>query len=710
MATLVENNAVLGIEDDKPPLIQKAPVDMVSVNGPAQGQAQNSSAVDFKGRFQILPKSPLSQFDSPCASAYQAYEFGHEGHKVVAMVCKPGMPIRSNMLKSMFGVVTQALPTIMDCGPIDWPATGDKRMVALFPFPEGGSYIPYGAKSTAAMNESDIMRLVAKPIISMLREMKSRNCVHRGIRLENLYWADKERTKLQLWETYSESAGCRQTAVYEPIYSAMCDPFAKGAGTIEDDIFSLGVLLLFLTIGKNPLADIKQDDLIFRRIEEGTFLYYVAQYPIPAIILEALRGMIVDDVDGRWTLDDAEDWIKGNRLSPKPMHTPRRAARPFQIENRNYSFCASLTYGLAKNWTAAPDVIRNKSLDIWLRRSMSDEKLADVLHTTINPSGPAAARAMTDDILVSGACMALDKFSPLHFRGFSCVPEGIGAALAMAMSTGDNEKITLIRQLLGCKQSMFWLTARQTDQNAKQIGILVSKYEMLLNFLEVKQPGFGLERCIYELNPDMPCLSQALKEHYVTTPKELLTVLDQLGGRPDRPTLPIDRHIAAFLGARMPEIKDTDLRVLNLPAENHIQIVALINLLAKLQRVHRMRELPGLTTWCADILKPVINGFKNIARRKRVWDAVNAAIRSGNIADVLASADNENEKAIDESGFKKAAFEHAVITLRITNLEEMKLKQEEIARIRGESAAVTCAMLIGAFFLVVLFYTHFSGT
>ncbi len=708
MATLVEKNPIFDLKEDSIVSAQKAPAetDIVSVNAHVQDRNQASGGIDFKNRFHILTKSPLPQLDSPCANAYQAHEFGHEGHKVVAMICKPGMPIRATMLKSMFGVVTQALPTIMDHGPIDWTPTGDKRMATFFPYPEGGPYIPYGAKSVPGMNESDIMRLVAKPIVSMLREMKSRNCVHRGIRLENLYWADKERTKLQLWETYSEPAGCRQSAVYEPIYSAMCDPFARGDGTIEDDIFSLGVLLLFLTIGRNPLADIKHDDLIFRRIEEGTFLYYVAQYPIPAIILEALRGMIVDDVDGRWTLDDAEDWIKGSRLSPKPMHTPRRAARPFQIENRNYSFCASLTYGIAKSWMAAPDVIRNKSLDIWLRRSMSDEKLADILQTTINPTGPGA-RALTDDILVSSACMALDKESPLHFRGFSCVPEGIGPALAM--SAGDNERISLIKQLLSSKLSMFWLTARKTEQNTKHIGLLVSKYEMLLNFLDLKQPGFGIERCIYELNPDMPCQSQALREHYVTTPKELLTVLDQLGSRPDRPTLPIDRHIAAFLGARMPEIKDTDLRVLNLPAENHIQIVAMINLLAKLQRVHKMRELPGLTAWCADILKPVINRFKNIARKKRVWDAVNSAVRSGSIADVLASADNENEKAIDEAGFKKAAFEHAIITLRIANLEEMKLKQEEIARVRGESVAVTCALLIGMFFLVVLFYTHFSG-
>ena len=409
--------------------------------------------------------------------------------------------------------------------------------------------------------------------------------------------------------------------------------------------------------------------------------------------------MLADDPEDRWTLDDLEAWVRGSRQTSKAYRSQRHASRPFTFADKDYLFVPSLVYALVRNWSKAGEVIRNKSLDSWLRRSLSDDKLADDVSTTINPSGPTS-RNIPDDVLISRTCIALDKDGPLRFRSFAGKIEGLGVALAMAQ--GDNERISLIMQILQSKLAISWLNFQGREY--KNFNSLTIKFEMLPLLLDHKQPGFGFERALYELNPHMPCLSPILKDHYITTPQELLTLFDRMGASGNHPTMPFDRHIAAFLAARMSEAKDSDFRPLGPPADQATQILGQLNLLVKMQRVCRSRELHGLTSWVIKMIHPVINKYRNVKRRKRITDAIMASSKSGLIADMVQYANNETELALDEHGFKRAAIEHAVITMRISGLEQMQRQQVQIAKRKGEQAALTLASILALFFMTALFY------
>lgn len=680
---------------------QSAPL---SPDPPPGQHTLQQGGVDLKGRFQILSNAPLPQFDSPCAHAFEALEFGDVGQKCMAMVCKPGMPVREQLIRSIAGVGFQSIAPVLEYGAIDWPLTGEKRFVIIVGRPRGDVYAPASAATFPKMPEQDIIRMVAQPAIAAMRELHSRNLTFRGFRIDNLYWNDAGKQSLMFGESYSCPPGCRQSAGYEQIISAMCDPTARGEGGINEDIFSLGVVMLFLAVGKNTLFGQAEDTIIFNRIEEGSFPVYTGQYAIPAIIFEALRGMIVDDVETQWSLDDLEAWARGSRQAIKPMRSQRQASRPFTFAEKNFLFVPSLTYCLTKNWFQAGEAIRNKSLDAWLRRSLSDEKLADTVQATINPSGPSS-RNIADDILVARTCIALDPEGPIRYRNFMGRIEGLGTALAMAQ--GDVEKTNLLVQMMTSKLPINWLALQ--PKNYKNYHTLLAKFEMMPSILDnARQPGFGMERCLYELNPDMPCQSEAFRSQYVSTPSEILPALEAVSRRADRPSTPIDRHLAAFIGARMGEVKDSDLRGLGPPADQVARILAMLGLLSKMQRIFRVRELPGLSSWCLDCLRPAMGAFKNIARRKRMIEAVESASRSGMINDLMQHASNEQEWALDEAGFKRAALEHATITLRILSLEEVKRKQSEIARMRGESIAVVFSGILTVFFLVVMFYLQFK--
>lgn len=672
---------------------------------PVKNNTTHADGVILKNSIQILPGSHLPMFDTIGAHAYEANDL-KAARRCIAMICKPGMPIRMDVVHKISGVNLFGINSILDYGPVDWPLTGDKRMAVIVSRPVGEKFLSNTNGVFPKMSEQDIIRLIAQPVIAALREYTNQGVSFRGLRLENMYWEDITKQKIIFGESFSVPPAFNQSAAYEPVDSAMCDPAGRHAGTVADDLFSLGVLMLFLAVGKNTVKDLSNEVLIKTRIEDGTFPLYAGQNPIPQSILEAARGMIVDVESERWNLEDAEAWIRGSRQAVRPQRARRYASRPMVFGEQNYLLASSLTYALSRNPAAAVDAIRDKSLDSWLRRSLSDEKLADSVQTTINPSG-SSSKNISDDVLIGRTCIALDPDAPLHYRGFTCHFDAIGPALALAVAQGDNDRIRLIVQMIGSRLPLAWL--KNKDKTDKDVINWTAKYEELPVVLDQRQPGFGMERCLYDLNKNLPCLSPSLKNHYVTTAEELLNVLNLVGSRADKPSLPFDRHSAAFAAARMPEIKDSDLRPLGPPADQTVQVVGMLNLLMKMQRVCKSKEMMGLSGWCLEILHPVLARYKQIARRRRITELVTAASRTGYVADMIKHADNQEEKILDEETFKIAAMEYAVITYRLAGLEEVKKQQMDIAKIKGESTAVMFAGILTVFFMFVLLYLYFMS-
>lgn len=350
--------------------------DPVVISAPAHPSKLFADGLEFKNRFHILTNNPLPEFSTVCADAFEAAEPGDANRRCLALVTKPGMPIRFGAIAALSGVTLPGIMSVLDQAPIDWPLTGDKRYVFIMNRPEGDRLQSLQG-SIVRMGEQDIIKNVAEPAAASLRELHNRKLTFRGFSVDNLYWENKTKHRAIFREAFSAPVGFRQAAIYESLESAVCDPAARGEGTIKDDIFALGVTLFFLSIGKNPLANMAEEELISRRIDQGTFDLYTSQFSVPLTILEGLRGMLADDPAERWGLEDVEGWVRGSRQAVKQPRGQRSGSRPFLFADKNYLYLPSLVYGFTRNWARASEVIRNKSLDNWLRRSLSDEVTAD---------------------------------------------------------------------------------------------------------------------------------------------------------------------------------------------------------------------------------------------------------------------------------------------------------------------------------------------
>ena len=101
----------------------------------------------------------------------------------------------------------------------------------------------------------------------------------------------------------------------------------------------------------------------------------------------------------------------------------------------------------------------------------------------------------------------------------------------------------------------------------------------MIPFLAHSELGQGFERVIYELNPNIPCQSPLLETEYVYDMVEMLDAFERIAiANPETLMEPVDRHIAAFVVARMKGSIMTELRELQNRSDPAVLALSLIHI------------------------------------------------------------------------------------------------------------------------------------
>ena len=133
--------------------------------------------------------------------------------------------------------------------------------------------------------------------------------------------------------------------------------------------------------------------------------------------------------------------------------------------------------------------------------------------------------------MVMLVCTHLDPTGPMRLKGVSTTVEGYGAALANAVITDDRVAISALSEAISRGSVIDWVQFRATQMAAVDVDGPGKTFKRLQQFLRQSGPGYGLERCVYDLNPYLPCLSPMLGERYIHTLSELLPALERIVDR-----------------------------------------------------------------------------------------------------------------------------------------------------------------------------------
>lgn len=505
--------------------------------------------------------------------------------------------------------------------------------------------------------ETELLECVLRPAAHVLEHLQRHGMTHRGIRLDNVFQGAPGQP-IVLGTAWAAPPAMAQSALFEPPYSAMCLPAGRGDGSIADDVYALGVLLLCLALGRAPLAELDDTRILRRKLELGTYAALAGDERLPPIVGDLVRGMLAEDPEHRPTptllLDPAA--ARGRRVAARP---PRRAQRPITLAGGEIWDVRSLAYGLAAAPEQGLNALRGNVVEHWLRRALGDAQLAARLEELVRHRGLDMLSTNGDDgsDLVMHATALLDPLAPLCWRGVSLWPDGIGAALANAQGS-DPDTVARLEELIMREEAGNWAVSRA---DRCDFAVLRVEARQQHSWLQQRGQGSGVPRLAYLLNPLMPCASPLTGGRWVSHLADLLPALEETAGRVDRRlTEPIDAHIAAFVSARLERRMDKELSAQNGGVAG-AACLAQLRLLAQLQSRLHSRPLPALAAWLAARAGPVLATWRNRERRVGVEQRLQALTQAGYLAPMLQALEDPAGRSADANEARKAAQQLARI-------------------------------------------------
>lgn len=675
---------------------QKATTADAGAQKPATGAAM--APVSLRDRYEIQPNKPIPDLDMPSAKAFEVQDRRGAGRPLYALVCRPDILQRHLVMRSLRGMQNAGMLQFIEGGVVDWMPAGRKLVVAIYERPAGGKLMPDLNGSCEVVPDQLFAKKIIKPLHAALQELQTRATTHRAVRPDNIYLFDTKGDRLVLGDCVTAPPGFDNAAIFEPLETAMCMPEGRGTGHYSDDMFSLGVTLLFLMLGHNPTRGRTAEEVMRLRLQQGTYATLVGENRVPISMIEVLRGLLHDDSRERWTIETLDLWLNGRRMTPLQPRLEKRSQRTLKIGDVEYATARGAAYGLMTNWAKAGALLQEGRVEVWLRRGLEDNEKADALVTAMKVVEALQGDKTTmADLMIARAIMVLAPDAPLCFRDVRCTLDGFGTALAhVVLRKGD---VKSFADIISREVVKFWVQAQmiynpeyaQADANFKELRAL------LLN----NAKGFGIERVTYELNENMPCQSPFLEGEYVTEIKELLPALEHMSKNADTKVWPVDRHIAAFVAARYERDLKPQLTAMNEGGAER-NTLGMLSLLAVLQWRLGPEALFGLTSWLGGLVQPIITSYHSRERRKRLEREIPRVVRKGSLPELYNLLDNAEERGADGEGFARAKAEYAEGRRQVAALETGQAARDENALRMGHQAAAIGSVSIGMLTILIL--------
>ncbi|MBV8578561.1 MAG: hypothetical protein JOZ58_26445 [Acetobacteraceae bacterium] len=550
-----------------------------------------------------------------------------------------------------------------------------------------------------AWPEAALFGKVLRPVARTLAALDRRGVTHRSVSLDNVFRGGAGE-ELVLGAAWAAPPASLQPAIYEPPYSAMCLPSGRGDGSIADDVYALGVVLIALAIGRVPLAELDEEAVLGRKLAVGSYEALTAGEPLSPPVADVIRGMLAEDPEHRPAPATLAD-LAAAPVVRRAVSAPRRAQRAFEIGGIEAWDARTVAYVIAKQPALAVPVLNRGALDVWLRRSLGDAALADKLEEAATEQRHIRAKQpdVAKEVLATVVVALLDPLAPLCWQGVSWWPDGLGPTLADAQGA-NSEVAGKLGESVAAEAALSWAGARRDRCDEPLLRMQARQNRALLRD---RGTTGGLDRLLYGLNPLLPCASPLIQKRSVVGIADLLVALEALSGTVDRKVgPPLDTHMAAFVGARAEPVFETGFN--NTGVAEPPAAVMQLRVLARVQAQFHPGPLPGLAGWLAAHAAPALGSLRSRARRALTQERLETTAAAGHLQAMLDLIDDHTNRAADAREADEAARALARIDGELRMIEAGGVARTELARCFGQElaagsalAAVVIALLAAAF-------------
>lgn len=636
---------------------------------------------DLAKRFTLHGNQPIPELSHTYAQAFRAEDTFNPQRTIYAMVCDNTLPYRQQAITELLGQNIAYGTNIYASGSYYCQHLGETRMVLFLEQPQGTT-LSEVLKTQGRLHEHRVVDSVLQPLVRALLAIHEKKIAHGHIRPNNIFISER----CTLGECFSAPCGALSDFYYEPPERAGATPLARGESTEKSDVFALGILAYELIYGLEKLRALQPEEYTRLCIDLGTYHVFATNREFSDMYQDFFRGVLADNPNERWGLDQLTQWLSGKRFNMIAPSAPKEASRAIAFMGQNFFSKRLLANAFRQHWRETAKAIFSLRLDRWCEMSLHNPDMGERVERAIRNAGTTASERQANEML--GRVIAIfDPTGPIHNMNIAIRPDGIGPLLASLVQEQNPTELNQLTSMIESDISTFWSELDAFNKNNDQ-GQTLWRLQRVKPYLKSRAYGFGLERVLYELNPSLPCQSDLLRQHHVTSAPEALRALDALAVNLAPDTSFMDRHLAAFIAAKIDigkEIRLNDLARMPSLANNGELIV--LRILAKAQQKHDSLMLPGLATWAAMRVERMLDEIHNRVLRKQMKQQLKRLASSGNINDVLCAVVNRALVQRDHDGFAQAIALHQINQARIERFQNNKTLERRAGQMGGRLAA-----------------------
>ena len=650
-----------------------------------------SSAIE---RYEVYPNLPLPEYDSGIAKAFTAIDKMQPDLLLFCLICYPNVPIRLDELRKLSGKSVGHNILVENYGNLDWPLHEQQCLGIIFQRPTGQSIDKYFKSEAFSDQEKlEMAKLILMSSISALRNLNKLGITHRNIRPNNVFFSDSNGEDIIFGECVTTPPGFSQSLELETIERGIADEGSRGNGEVSDDIYAVAATISILLQNTDSITTFTSEQISFNKIIKGSFNVLVGERLKSQKISKVLEGMLQDKIEERWNLNDIELWLGGETISPRVYEKETRASRGLTFDGIEYFTKTTLAYSMSQNRNKAVEIIKSGALTKWSEKSLKDKVLASKISQVYDDTTAQKDRAKyADELLLSKILMVMCPTYPISYKNILYTLDGFGSGLAIELLRGGDAKTYTEAVSLGLLNFSLQLNSNDKTKNEDIIEIA----NQINRYLQKAGPGFGVERCLYELNPGCPCQSPIIIKENIFFSSMLLPTLDKIAGTTNTQKSPIDRHIAAFIASKINDDLEQYLSEIG-DFDKSIQTLGMLKLLVHIQKNLSSTHLLGLAKWVGGLMAPAIKIYNSRKLRKDIESGIPQIIRNGNLSELLKLIDDPSHKEEDQLGYQIAMNEFKEAEETILKTETNSDPESEVAVKTSRQAASILSILIMIF-------------
>ena len=665
-------------------------------------EAAKAGEIFFNKDIRILYEEPVKHLDKGTVKAYRATGKNKVVSDLVAFVCDKSLtPRRISGIK--YGkVVNPNLAKLVGSGKILWPEVKEEKFCFVYENTFGKPIWNRDKPMALGLKPEDVLSNIAYPLITALTDMRNKDLVHGEVWPGNMFSNSAQREgvitseSIRLGECLSAPASYNLPALFEPIERALADPIGRGTGTFADDLYSFGVSLAVMLRTTDPLQGMSDDDIVRQKLEKGSYATVIGKDRLSGAMLELLRGLLYDDPAQRWTLDDVQAWKDGRRLSPKQSSKRVKASRPIIVGNKKYTRPELLAKDIWKQTDEIAKIVDNGELGQWIDRAIEDKGVKSRMEQFFKDNTARERSGGYNERLSVAVATSLFPECPIRYKGLNFNPSGFGKVLSHAYVKHQD-----MQPFVDIMRHNFVIPVIR-GRKVTDTSSIVAKFDSCRSFVSQSRLGAGIERAIYLMDQECPCLSPIIDKYYVLTPEELMDAFEAICSSGE-PALLFDRHVVAFLSVK--DRKNIDPYMSDLNAdESYRRILGQIRTLATIQQRSRLGKFPAITQWLANNLDDLYDRFHDDKKRQEMKKRVDAIVRKGDLSKLAHLFDDPKLYQADVGGFYQAMEEYRRINQEKLLIEEKLQNKKDYGKTTGQQIASVASMFLSLAIILITTY------